>query len=172
MEEPGVIQTSRFNLRRLTEADVTERYLGWLRDNVEHISITAARPTREVADLREYVRARAGREDVLFLGIFDRVTGSHIGNIKFEPVDTVRRFAVMGILIGDAAYRGRGVAAEVLAATAAWLRDHRGIAAIWLGVSVRNPAAIRAYEKVGFQLADTPLIPRTHPDQVTMVWHL
>ena len=167
-----VIDTARFHLRELAEADVTERYLGWLLETADQISVTAARPARELSDLREYVRARAQRDDVLFLGIFDRAAGTHIGNIKFEPIDVARRFAVMGILIGEAAYRGQGVAAEVLAATAAWLRDHRQIATILLGVSVRNPAAIRAYQKVGFELAETPLIAKTHPDQVTMVWQL
>lgn len=166
------IDTERFHLRELSEADVTERYLGWLLDTADQISVTDARPARQLPELREYVRARMHRDDVLFLGIFDRESGTHIGNIKFEPVDVARGFAVMGILIGEAAYRGQGVAAEVLAATAGWLREHRQIATILLGVSVRNPAAIRAYEKVGFHLAETPLIAKTHPDQVTMVWQL
>jgi RimJ/RimL family protein N-acetyltransferase len=167
-----VLDTERFHLRELSVEDVTERYLEWLLDTSDHISVTAARPARALPELRDYVRARIGRDDVLFLGIFDRMTGTHIGNLKFEPVDSANKFAVMGILIGDPTYRGKGVAAEVLAASTAWLRDHRGIEQIALGVSVRNPGAIHAYEKAGFELADTPLITKSHPDQVTMVLRL
>jgi RimJ/RimL family protein N-acetyltransferase len=167
-----VLDTERFHLRQLAVEDVTDRYLEWLRGTSEYISVTAARPARELSQLRDYVRERIGRDDVLFLGIFDKTTGLHVGNIKFEPVDSERQFAVMGILIGEQDYRGKGVAAEVLAATTGWLRDNRGIHQIALGVSVRNPGAIHAYEKVGFELADTPLITRSHPDQVTMVLRL
>ncbi len=166
-----MLDTPRFHLRPLREEDVSERYLGWLRDASEFISVTT-RPAQELADLREYVRARRGRDDVLFLGVFDRHTGMHIGNIKFEPVDPVRGFAVMGILIGDGDYRGKGVAAEVLAVTAGWLRELRNVNQIALGVSVKNQAAIRAYEKVGFARVDTQLIEKSHPDQVVMVWRL
>jgi len=167
-----VLDTERFHLRELTVEDVTDRYLEWLRGTADYISVTAARPARELSELRDYVRARIGRDDVLFLGIFDRSTGLHVGNIKFEPVDSARQFAVMGILIGDHDYRGKGVAAEVLAATSVWLRDNRGINQIALGVSVKNPGAIHAYQKVGFELVDTPLITKSHPDQVTMVLRL
>lgn len=166
-----MLDTERFQLRPLREEDVSERYLAWLRDASEFISVTTS-PARDLADLREYVRARSGRDDVLFLGIFDRHTGVHIGNVKFEPVDPVRGFAVMGILIGDPDFRGKGVAAEVLAATAGWLREHRDVSQIALGVSVKNPAAIRAYEKVGFACVDTALVEKSHPDQVLMVWRL
>lgn len=166
-----MLDSERFYLRPLQEADVSERYLAWLRDAADFISVTTS-PARELADLREYVRARSGREDVLFLGIFDRLSGVHIGNIKFEPVDSARGFAVMGILIGDADYRGKGVAAEVLVATAGWLREHRNINQILLGVSVKNPAAIRAYEKVGFACVETTLVQKSHPDQVVMAWRL
>jgi [ribosomal protein S5]-alanine N-acetyltransferase len=167
-----VLDTDRFHLRSLTVDDVTERYLDWLRDTADHIAVTSPRPVRELPELRDYVRERIDRDDVLFLGIFDKATGVHVGNIKFEPIDTRRKFAVMGILIGTPEYRGKGVAAEVLTASSAWLRDHRGINQIVLGVSVRNPGAIHAYEKVGFELAETPLIAKSHPDQVTMVLRL
>ena len=167
-----MLDTERFHLRALTVDDVTERYVDWIRDTAEHISVTSPRPARELPELRDYVRARIGRDDVLFLGIFDKATGVHIGNLKFEPIDTARKFAVMGILIGAREYRGKGVAAEVLTAASTWLRDHFGINQIVLGVSVRNPGAIHAYEKVGFELAETPLITKSHADQVTMVLRL
>jgi len=78
----------------------------------------------------------------------------------------------MGILIGEPAWRGKGVTAEVLTASAQWLKTHRHISEVVLGVSEENPAAIRAYEKVGFRLATTPHVPRTDPGIVTMTWQL
>lgn len=166
------IPTVRFILRELAETDVTERYLSWLGDADAQHFITAAAQTRNLADLRLYVRDRVGRDSVLFLGIFDRVTGAHIGNIKYEPVDSRAGYAIMGILIGDPAFRGKGVTPEVLRSSGEWLRSQRNIRQIALGVSRDNPAAIRAYEKVGFVETDTPYISKTSDSVLTMVWHL
>jgi RimJ/RimL family protein N-acetyltransferase len=78
----------------------------------------------------------------------------------------------MGMLIGEPDYRGKGVAAEVLLASARWLTSHRKIKQIVLGVSKDNAAAIRAYEKVGFVQAATEIIPDVPSDAMTMVWDL
>jgi len=78
----------------------------------------------------------------------------------------------MGILIGDPAYRGLGVASEVIRESAVWLKSHRNINQIVLGVSNDNVAAIRAYKKAGFQIAPTPHIPTCSDSALTMVWDL
>ncbi len=170
MSEPIKILTPRFLLRPLTLADVSERYLSWLGDEAAQRYIEAASVTRGLADLRTYVVQRCDRDEVLFLGIFDRETGLHVGNIKYEPLDVEGGFAVMGILIGDREYRGRGVTPEVLAASGHWLAEHLGIREITLGVHRENGGAVRAYEKVGFVVRDTPHIRSSSPEAVTMVW--
>lgn len=165
------IVTSRFVLRPLTEADVTERYLAWLRDADAGRYIESAAKTDGLADLRTYVRTRIDRHDVVFLGIFDKGTRQHIGNLKYEPVVSELGYAVMGVLIGEPAYRGRGVTGEILKATGAWLKASRNIAEIILGVQVQNVSAIRAYQKVGFAAMHTPYITPA-PGAFTMVWRL
>ena len=93
------IETPRFRLRELTLEDVTDRYLGWLREAEAARHIASARRTQTLSDLMAYVAARLGRDDVLFLGIFDRATGEHIGNLKYQPVNAREGYAIMGILI-------------------------------------------------------------------------
>ena len=163
------ILSERFLLRPLTEQDVSERYLNWLCDPGAKRFITAAADTQGLSDLREYISFRTGRDDILFLGIFERATGLHIGNIKYEPVYSALGYAIMGILIGDTQYRGKGVTAEVLTSSAQWLKRHRNIKQILLGVSKDNAAAVRAYENVGFVFSKSQFLP-DHPS--TMVWAL
>jgi ribosomal-protein-alanine N-acetyltransferase len=165
------IATARFILRDLRQEDITNRYLEWFLDPAAQRHITAAAHTQTLAQLRDYLAERTGRRDVLFLGIFDRTTGVHIGNVKYEPVDAENGYAVMGILIGDAAYRGQGVAGEVIVASSRWLQANGGIREILLGVHRDNAAAIHAYERVGFVIEQTPFIPPTD-DAFTMVWRL
>ena len=94
------------------------------------------------------------------------------GNIKYEPVHTELGYAIMGILLGDPDWRGKGVAVEVLAASADWLRKYYRIEQIILGVSRSHTAAISAYQKVGFIEESTPFIPNVLPENMTMVLHL
>jgi ribosomal-protein-alanine N-acetyltransferase len=160
------ILTERFRLRSLQESDASERYLSWMQDPAARRYIVAAATTRELADLRDYVRERVGRDDVLFLGIFEKDSELHIGNLKFEPIDVRTGEAVMGILIGDPAWRGKGVTTEVLGESGRWLKQHRGIRRIMLGVEQDNTAAIRAYERVGF------VVSGSKPGGITMTWTL
>lgn len=168
----ALIETTRFHLRPLTVADVTERYLLWLHDAEAERYISSSAATHSLSDLRDYVQARVDRPDVLFLGIFDKKTGAHVGNIKYEPLNSEAGYAVMGILIGDAAYRGRGAAAEVLDASSAWLKRHRGIGEVILTVEARHDRAIRAYTAAGFGVEESPHHPLAHAGLVSMVRRL
>ena len=113
------ILTNRFILRPLGVADVSDRYAGWLSDQATSQYISAK---LNLADLRQYVLEHSARDDVLFLGIFEKGSGLHIGNIKYEPVNTELGYAIMGILIGEPEWRGKGAAGEVLLASAKWLK--------------------------------------------------
>ena len=163
------ILTERFLIRPLTIADATPRYLSWFAGDGA-VNIVSAASVRELDDLRRYIAERLGRDDVWFVGIFDRASGLHIGNLKYEPVNSALGYAILGIFIGDRASRGKGVAAEVIQATAQWLKQHRGIGQIVLGVLKTNAAAIRAYEKIGFVAAATPHFPHSTEDIAPMVW--
>lgn len=147
----SLVETARFYLRGLTVADVSDEYLSWIRDQNSNRFIETADPTYDLDSLRSYVAQREHKSDVVFFGIFVRGTNQHIGNIKFEPIDSLDGSATMGILIGNRGWRGKGVAGEVLEACGQWLFDEHGIAKILLGVDSNNKAGIRAYLKAGFR---------------------
>lgn len=166
------ILTERLLLRELIEEDASERYLSWFSDNETNKFISMASSTNSLSDLRKYIFERKGREDVVFLGIFEKNTGLHIGNIKYEPVNTQLGYAIMGLMIGDPEYRGKGVGTEVLKASGEWLKLHCNINQIVLGVSKENVSAIRSYQKAGFLTTDTPYIEKHLPEVITMVWNM
>ncbi|WP_372766425.1 GNAT family N-acetyltransferase [Pseudoalteromonas sp.] len=142
------INTERFLLRTLTVDDASERYLSWFQDVTTRQFI--AQRAESLAQLQQYIQEKEQASNCLFFGIFNE--GEHLGNIKYEPIDVVRREATMGILIGDNAWRGKGVAGEVISATAQYLSRHLAIDSILLGVEHENVAAINAYRKLGFTL--------------------
>jgi predicted GNAT family acetyltransferase len=83
----------------------------------------------------------------VFYGVFDderlvSVAGTHI-------VSECERIAALGNVMTHPAYRGRGLATMATGAVCDELLD-RGIEMIGLSVSRSNEAAIRVYEKIGF----------------------
>jgi len=164
------IDAADFYLRPLKPSDATETYLGWFRDTSAQKYIVTARENKTVENLAKYIADKIGKENVLFLGIFDKNHEKHIGNIKFEPIDTAAGYAILGILIGNPEYRGRKVASITIKAAAAWLKMHRGIHRLLLGVHADNIPAIKAYESIGFQITQSDILKSDLPENLVMAW--
>ena len=166
------MESERFFLRTLIEDDVNARYLEWINGSDKSQYINYTNQNRTVDEVSTFVTERVNSDTVLFLGIFVRESGEHIGNIKYEPIDFKKSYAIMGILIGKKNWRGRGVADEVIKASSMWLHNKYGIKQIILGINTGNIWAIKAYEKVGFSEKKTPLIRKIDKTNITMVWDI
>ena len=125
-----------------------------MRDKTTMTWIDSAKNFETLESLREYVRKNTGRSGCQLFGIFEKNTRSHIGNIKYEPISTSLNGAVMGVLIGAAHYRGKGVFREVFVPTAKKVSVDYDLDRIFLGVNPANKAAVSAYEKSGFEPYD------------------
>lgn len=60
------------------------------------------------------------------------------------------RDAYLGLMYVDPAYRGQGVAQQIIQNLLEWCRGH-GVHDFYLDVYADNDAAVRAYEKFGFR---------------------
>ena len=146
-----LLKTARFNLRTLTKADATIRYLSWFNDKMSKQYI--AYSSTSIDELSSYIESKNASTACLLLGIFHG--NEHIGNIKYEPISYITGEATMGILIGDPQWRGKGVASEVITASASYLKKNHSTKVIILGVDTRNHSAIKSYEKLGFKTFKT-----------------
>lgn len=156
------IKSERFYLRQLTEEDVSLEYFNWFFCNETSKFISYA--PESLSDLRAYVVEKLNQRDCLLFGIF--FGSKHIGNLKYEPIDKFSSKAVLGILVGDKEWQGKGVAGEVIQAGNNFLRDSFDIRTIELGVDKENLGAIKAYKKIGFQTK------HEHDSYLTMSIHL
>lgn len=165
------IETEYFYLRELSLSDVNETYLGWLKDQSTSKFIETANQTQDLNDLKKKVSFWIESSEILFLGIFDKERDSHIGNIKFTPLNIEENYTILGILIGDENFRGTGVAKEIINACGDWLKDRLSISRIVLGVDKENYAAIKAYKKAGFNIKTLTKISE-QAGKITMVREL
>jgi len=139
-------------LRPLEPADINERYLGWVNDpEVTRYLETGTFPST-AADLEKfYTSISASRSDVI-LGIIDKQSQRHIGNVKLGPISWIHRCATFGIMIGDRDYWGKGFGAEASRLMVEYGFYKLNLHRIDLGVFAEHDAAVRCYEKIGFKI--------------------
>lgn len=143
------IETQRFFLKVMKGELVTDKYLNWFKDHEIKKYISFTKDNLCKSDLEFYVEEKLRSPQALMFGVFDKNDSTHIGNIKFEPISLKESFAVLGVLIGDSNWRGKGVFGEVMSAIEKELSEI-GIHSIFLGVEKGNQSALLAYKKFGF----------------------
>lgn len=143
------IETNRFVMKVMTPELVSETYLSWFSDSESSTFIEYARKKTSLDDLKNYVQEKLTSPEALMFGIFAKESYKHLGNIKFEPINLEKGTAVLGILIGDKGWRGKGLFSEISIALERELKTI-GIKFIYLGVEKANVPAVKAYEKAGY----------------------
>lgn len=103
---------------------------------------------------RAWIRgfAPSGTPQDLCLGVRDARTDVLLGYCQIRSIDWIAKTAEFGIVIGAPESRGRGIGAQALALAVEYATLHLGLRRLWLRVVGFNTAAIRLYEKAGFQL--------------------
>lgn len=151
MKTPYIVLETIY-LRSLRREDLGEEYLSWLNEpEVSRWIETGLFPTTPDDLVRFYESVTRDPNQVVF-AICDSETDAHIGNVKLGPISWVHRRATLGILIGNKAFWGRGLGAAATRAAVEYAFDRLDLRRVDLGVYADHAAAIRSYEKVGFQV--------------------
>lgn len=147
------IETDRFILKVMTADLVGPEYLSWFSNKATTKYIQYSQQEVTLQMLKDFAEDKLRSPEAIFLGIFAKSSTpaqrEHIGNIKFEPIDFEIGFAVLGVLIGNSEWHGRGVFSEISDSLEDSLKKV-GIRKILLGVEKENTAAVKAYLKKGY----------------------
>ena len=93
----------------------------------------------------------ADHTEVLVAEVDGELVGSVYGQIRArKPFFTTSHLGYIGFMYVRRAHRGQGVSQSLIDAITEWF-DQQGITEIILHVYAKNPRAIRAYEKSGFE---------------------
>lgn len=158
------IEGSSIYLKSLDKNNATEDYAAWLNDKEVNYYLETRKTTCE--DLKKYIEEKNKSDEALFLGIFSADTDEHIGNIKLEPIETEKKQGTVGILIGNKKYWGKGAGTEATKLLVEYAFKKLGLEGVSLGVILENKAAIRVYEKVGFEIVNIEKKSIRHGDEL------
>lgn len=138
-------------LRPLTEEDVGEDYLGWMRDPLVIQYLDSRDQVQTLDSLRTFVRnMNASGRDHLF-GIFLAPGGEHIGNIKIGNVREPHRSADLGLIIGHRPAWGKGHGTEAIALATRHAFEQLALNKLWAGMYAENLGSYHAFIKAGYR---------------------
>lgn len=130
--------------------DVNEDYVSWMNDSAVTKYLESRFDTHTRSSLERYVTDMNNRADVKLFRVLDKATEIHVGNIKLAPIDYHHRRAEVGLLIGNRAYWGRGIATEAIRLLTEYAFDVLGLTKITAGCYATNIGSRRAFEKAGY----------------------
>lgn len=147
---PGFLQGERLHLREVRPTDVTNRYYAWMNDPDVTRYLESRFFPNSRAMLQNYVNAKAGDQDNVFLAIVLNQGNRHIGNIKLGPINWIHRFADVGLLIGEKDCWGHGYATEAISLVMEYGRKGLNLHGLTAGCYAPNVGSLRAFLKAGF----------------------
>ena len=138
-------------LRGLERDDLAGDYFQWLNDYVVTRYLESGRMPNTVEAMERYYAATANSPNDVFCAIIEKETDRHIGTVKLGSIDWLHRSAEFGIMVGAKDRWGRGYGTEATRLILDYGFRRLNLHKVILGVAADNIAAIRSYEKVGFQ---------------------
>jgi RimJ/RimL family protein N-acetyltransferase len=127
----------------------------WFNDSEVIRYLNAGSRPNLIETSREFLaQAAQSSTDVVF-AIIERESRRHIGNTALHRIDSVRRSAVFGIVIGVPEYWGKGYGTEATRLVVDYAFRRLNLHRVELEVAAAHAIARRAYERVGFQIEGT-----------------
>ena len=146
------LENSAIGLRSLGESDLAEEYFQWLNDDEITRFIDPGFFPNNWKSFRTFYESLKDCPNNIFLGIFWKKNGEHIGNVKLGPINWIHRYAPYSIVIGNKDYWGKGVCTEVTSLVCHHAFESLNLNRVHLGVVDKNISAVKAYEKIGFKV--------------------
>lgn len=134
----------------LTPEHVTDSYVSWLNDPEINKYLESRFVTHTVESTKAFVASVLASPNSLFLGIKSHQLDRHVGNIKLGPIDPHHATGDIGILVGDKASWGKGIATSAIEAISTIAVSHLKLRKMTAGCYASNAGSQRAFEKAGF----------------------
>jgi RimJ/RimL family protein N-acetyltransferase len=145
----GLLTGERVLVRPFTFGDISEAYLGWLRDP-DVVRFSRQRFRVHTLDTCQAYLASFNNSANHFLAICDRTSGAMIGTLTvYRSVQ--HGTADIGIMVGECKVWGRGVGSEAFCLVLSALKASGAIRKITAGTLAVNRGMVRIMEKAGMQ---------------------
>lgn len=144
------IESDRLYFRNLTISDVTKNYIEWLNDPLINQYLEIRFSQQNYATCQNFVQNINNDPNSHLLGIFDKSSQQHIGNIKLGPINPNHMSAQLSLFIGERKFWGKGLATEAIATITDWGFGQLNLERIEAGCYDANLASLKAFLNAGY----------------------
>jgi RimJ/RimL family protein N-acetyltransferase len=141
-----MLQGERVRLRALERGDLPTM-VRWFNDPEVRRRLARVEPMSLAEEERWFDALLRATTEVVF-GIVD--SDVFVGTCGLHRIDWRNRSALLGIVLGDVAHRGRGLGTDAVQTLLRHAFANLGLHRVELEVLADNAPAIRCYERVGF----------------------
>lgn len=146
----GAFLTGKSIFLRAFEKDDLRHLYNWINDpDVTRYMFMGDRPA-VMERLLEAWEAEVKRQTDIVFAIVHKKTKKVIGSTGLYSINSISRHAEFRVIIGETAYRGKGIGTEVTKLIINYAFDKLNLNKVWLGGNADNIGAIKSYEKSGF----------------------
>ncbi|MCJ8338547.1 MAG: GNAT family N-acetyltransferase [Pseudomonadales bacterium] len=146
-----LIKTERLTFRPLCVSDASDFYQWFGSPQVTKYSLSTFAYPQSLADIEQWLRGINQGKSSFELAVCCAQTNKLLGYAGITSISQLSRSGEYFILIGDVEYWGRGLATEITRAITHYGFNTLGLHRIELTAFSENFAAIKAYEKSGYQ---------------------
>ncbi|MGC4079517.1 MAG: GNAT family protein [Rubrivivax sp.] len=140
----------RVELRLVTLDDVSERYVGWLRNPEVNKYLETRFSEQTLESVRSFVASMVDSTHSYLFAIVEKSTGAHVGNVKIGPVNPHHSFADVSYFLGERASWGKGLGTEAVRLVTAFGFERLGLHRCQAGLYASNVGSQRVLEKAGY----------------------
>ncbi len=148
-----IIEGHAIFMRPISEAEISDRYLGWLHDPdvVQYLDeVRHKRQTKE--DIISYINGLRSREGCELFAIFTKNNGFYIGNIGVAIYNPHHQgYAGYGIMIGDKKAKALGLGGEATILIVEFLFRDAKIRRLQENTYAENEKSWKTLESLGFK---------------------
>jgi RimJ/RimL family protein N-acetyltransferase len=145
MAQSAILQCGSLELIPFSDRFMTARYVSWLNDK-ETVRYSEQRYKTHSSDsCRLYAASFAGTPHYFWAIVY---RGEHVGNIT-ATVDPRNKVADLAILVGEAAYRGRGIGLEAWKCAMSFLLGAGGMRKVTAGTMAANAPMLGVMRAAG-----------------------
>jgi len=145
-----ILTGDKVSLGALIQSDAQPLF-SWMNDPAVALSNGCWRPT-DGMDFSTWFQAIGKDPSRVTFAIRKKGERALVGYLTIMAIHAVFRSAEMGVTIGPEAERGNGLGRDSMTLGLGYCWDHLNLERVTLRIYGANPAAIRCYQAVGFQV--------------------
>jgi ribosomal-protein-alanine N-acetyltransferase len=144
-----------FYLRGLREQDLSGRWFQWFNDpGTTRFQNKGYVPNTLHAQRTYFERVQSSKEDIV-LAIVDEASDRHVGNVGLHAIDWIHRSAVLGIVIGEREFLGRGWGRQAWAAITRYAFETINLNKVCASVFEGNEPSMKCALASGYEVEGT-----------------